>query len=227
MIDEMRAGVEALGGRFEGFTPVLPAVFARIPLVSIPRLAMNPWVVRISEDRPVDALMNVSAYAIHADTWWTNGYTGGPWDLTVEDTGVDATHPAFAPVNIQARVFHTVAQTYVNYADQPANPDDLHSHGTHVAGTVASNDARYRGVAYGLRTLINVKAGWLTNTGGGQMDVMDGMAGVDWAVQTAGADGVSLSFGGGGGGSETPWQRVFDAVFDGLHVAGAIPAGDA
>src|SRR2546422_4273929 len=146
MIDEMRAGVEALGGRFEGFTPVLPAVFARIPLVSIPRLAMNPWVVRISEDRPVDALMNVSAYAIHADTWWTNGYTGGPWDLTVEDTGIDSTHPAFAPVTIQANVFHAAGQSDSCYAHQPTNPDDLHVHETHVAGTVASNDNGCRGI---------------------------------------------------------------------------------
>src|SRR2546427_601841 len=56
---------------------------------------------------------------------------------------------------------------------------------------------------------------------------VDGMAGVDWAVQTAGADVISLSFGGGGGVSDTPWQRFFDAVVDGLHVAVAIAAGNA
>src|SRR5881628_2185970 len=226
MIAEMRAGVEALGGRFEGFTPVLPAVFARIPLVSIPRLAMNPWVVRISEDRPVDALMNVSAYAIHADTWWTNGYTGGPWDLTVEDTGIDRTHPAIP--NGPDRVFHAAGQMAPNYADNPANPDDLHSHGTHVAGTVASADTLYRGVSYGLDQLINTKAGWLTTGGGGQMVPSDGMTGIDWAVGTAGADVVSLSFGGYPPcAGDTAWERFFDAVVDGLGVAVAIAAGNA
>src|SRR2546426_4648423 len=226
---DVREGVEAVGGTVVGDTPVLPAVFAAVPLASIPDLAGNPSVYRITEDVSVPVLMDVSAYAIHADTWWTNGYTGGPWDLAVEDTGVDATHPAFAPVNIQARVFHTVAQTYVNYADPPANPAGLHSHGTPVAGTVASNDAVYRGVAYGLRTLINAKAGWLT--GGvcgvnGAMYPTDGMAGVDWAIQTAGADVISLSFGGNAGVGDTPWERFFDAVVDGLGVSVAIAAGD-
>ena len=226
LFSDVRQGVEAIGGTVVGDTPVLPAVFAAVPLASIPELARNPWVLRITEDVSVPVLMDVSAYAIHADTWWTNGYTGGPWDLAVEDTGLDATHPAFAPVTIQARVFHAVGQTYPNYADQPTNPDDLHGHGTHVSGTVASNDAVYRGIAYGLRTLINAKAGWLTNTGGGQMDVMDGMAGVDWAVQTAGADVISLSFGGGVNVGDTQWERFFDAVVDSLHVSVAIAAGN-
>ena len=229
LVAEVRSTVESLGGTNVGETPVLPAVFAAIPLTSIPDLAANPWVYRITEDRPVSVQMDVSARAIHADTWWSAGYTGGPWDAAVEDTGVDATHPAFAPVTIVSKVFHAAGQSDTCYRDQPTNPDDLHGHGTHVAGTVASNDAVYRGVAYGLRTLINAKAGWLT--GGvcgvnGAMYPTDGMAGVDWAIQTAGADVISLSFGGNAGVGDTPWERFFDAVVDGLGVSVAIAAGN-
>src|SRR5437867_6475 len=224
LITEFRGRVEALGGTFGGYTPVLPAVFARLPLVAIPQLAANPWVGQISEDRPVPALMNVSAYAIHADTWWTAGYTGGTWDLTVEDTGIDPTHPALRVD--QARVFHAAGQSMPGYADNPTNPDDFHFHGTHVAGTVASMNTTYRGVAYGLDQLINTKAGWLTSGGGGQMVPSDGMLGVDWAVRTAGADVVSLSFGGGVCVGDTAWERFFDAVVDGLGVAVSIAAGN-
>src|SRR5256712_1942606 len=226
LVTEARVTVEGVGGTFGGSTPVLPAVFALVPLDAIPAIAENPWVGRIPEDRVVPAVMDVSAYAIHADTWWTNGYTGGPWDLVVEDTGIDATHPAFAPVTIVSRVFHAAGQTSPGYADQPTNPDDLHSHGTHVGGTVASNDATYRGVAYGLRTLINAKAGWLTTGGGGQMIISDGMAGVDWAVGTAGADVISLSFGGPRGAGDTAWEPFFYAVIDRLRVSAAIAAGN-
>ena len=225
LVDMVRGQVESLGGDCLGYTPVLPAVFARIPISSIPALATRPAVLWISQDRPVQALMDVSVYAMGADTYWTNGYTGGVWDLAVEDTGIDSTHPAFASVNIQANVFHAAGQFDPNYADQPANPDDLHGHGTHVGGTVASNDGTYRGVAYGLNKLINAKAGWLTTGGGGVMFTTDGMSGVDWAIQTAGADVISLSFGGGSAG-DTAWERFFDAVVDDLGVAVAIAAGN-
>ena len=223
LIAQARSEVESVGGTYRGYTPVLPAVFARVPLSRVPALAASPWVARISESRLVSLQMDVSAYALHADTYWGNGYTGGTWDLAVEDTGNDRSHPAM-PAGPDA-VFHTVGQTYPSYADQPTNPDDLHSHGTHVAGTVASQSATYRGVAYGLGNLINAKAGWLTTGGGGRMDVADGMDGVDWAIQTAGADVVSLSFGGGSAG-DTPWERFFDAVIDELGVGVAIAAGN-
>ncbi len=226
LIAEVNAAVSGSGGIVGGSTPVLPAVFARIPLASIPDFAMNPWVARISGDRPVPALMDVSAYAIRSDTWWTNGYTGGTWDGAVMDTGVDASHPAFAGVTVTSRVFHAAGQGDGFYADDPTDPDDLHSHGTHVAGTVASNDGTYRGVAYGLDELINVKAGWLTTFGGGAMYPTDGMSGVDWAVRTAGADVVSLSFGGGVNVGDTAWERFFDAVIDGLGVPVTIAAGN-
>lgn len=227
LIAEVRSEVESAGGTYRGYTPVLPAVFARVPLTAIPALASNPWVARISESRPVYIQMDVSAYALHADTYWGNGYTGGTWDLAVMDTGIDPTHPALTVG--QASVFHTIGQTNACYADQPANPDDLHSHGTHVAGTVASVNATYRGVAYGLDQLINAKAGWLRSAacgGGGEMIEEDGMDAADWAVGTAGADVLSLSFGGGVNVGDTPWERFFDAVVDELNVGMAIAAGN-
>ncbi len=226
LVAGVRGHVEALGGEFQGYTPVLPAVFARLPLSALPAFALDPAVLWVSEDLPVRAQMDVSAFAIHADTYWTNGFTGGVWDAAVEDTGNDRTHPAM-PAGPDA-VFHAAGQGDACYGDQPTNPDDLHSHGTHVAGTVASQDATYRGVAYGLNALINAKAGWLVNAscgGGGAMYPADGMNGVDWAIATAGADVISLSFGGGPAG-DTPWERFFDAVVDDLGVAVAIAAGN-
>ena len=225
LIAEARAEVESIGGTYRGYTPVLPAIFARLRLAEIPALASSPWVARISESHPVYARMDVSAYAIRADAYWGAGFTGGTWDLAVMDTGNDRTHPSM-PAGSDA-VFHTVGQTYPNYGDQPTNPDDLHSHGTHVAGTVASQSATYRGVAYGLGNLINAKAGWLTTGGGGQMDVADGMDAADWAISVAGADVLSLSFGGGVNVGDTAWERFFDAVVDELGVAMAVAAGNA
>ncbi len=220
LVREMERGIRSLHGELQGYTPVLPAVYARVPISSLPTLATFPAVAWIAENQPMQAAMDVSAYAIYADDWWNNGYMGGVWDLVVVDTGIDGTHPALTVDN--ASVFHTVGQGDPCYNDNPSVADDFHGHGTHIAGTVTSIDLTYRGVAFGMDELINAKAGWLCTDGGSYMYWSDGMDAIDWAIQAAGADVVSFSFGGSPGAGDTPMARYFDAVVDDLGVPAAV-----
>jgi serine protease AprX len=81
--------------------------------------------------------------------------------VAVLDSGVDANHPALA-----GRVVEQF-----DHANEPVNiPGD---HGTHVAGTIASNDAVFGGIA-DEADIINIKV--LTAAGFGQpQNVIDGL----------------------------------------------------
>ncbi len=221
----LQRALESLGGEVRVGTPVLSAVYATVPMDSLPAIASLDSVRWIAEDRLMRMQLDVSAQTIRADTWWNSWYTGGVWDLAVVDTGIDGTHPSLT-VDM-AGVFHATAQGNSCYNDSPTNPDDFHGHGTHIAGIVASTDATYTGVAYGMDYLINAKAGWACTDGSSYMYWSDGMDAIDGAIQTAGADVVSLSFGGGPGSGDTAMGRFLDAVVDELGVMVAVSAGNA
>jgi serine protease AprX len=106
--------------------------------------------------------MNESAVAIEAGAARAAfRVRGSGVRVAVLDSGVDANHPALA-----GRVVEEF-----DHANEPVNiPGD---HGTHVAGTIASTDAVFRGIAFEA-DLINIKV--LTAAGFGQpQNVIDGL----------------------------------------------------
>ena len=221
---EVIDSIELIGGNVFSHTVVLPALFVVLPLHSIPELALLDGVRRISEDETMAISMDISAYVIEADEWWSAGYTGGVWDLAVVDTGIDGSHPALTVD--RASVFHLSALFDLSYGDNPFSTDDFSGHGTHIAGTVASSDGTYRGVAYGMDALINAKAGYVRTSGGARMKQTDGMSAVDWAISSAGADVITLSFGGSLGLSDSSYARFYDAVVDDLGILVTNSAGN-
>jgi serine protease AprX len=83
-------------------------------------------------------LMDVSRSLIGADQVETTlGFDGSGIDVAVLDTGVDFAHPALAPV----------MGTQQDFTGEGVG--DVNGHGTHCAGTIASNDRTFRGVAPG------------------------------------------------------------------------------
>jgi serine protease AprX len=121
--------------------------------------------------------MNESVDVIQVpDVWNDLKLTGKGVKVAILDSGVDNTHSA-----LQGRVVDNVDTTGTGL-----DPGD---HGTHVAGTVASNDSVYRGVAPDA-DVINVKV--LTSGGSGEPQwVIDG---IQQAV-SRGARVISLSLG--------------------------------
>ncbi|MBL3596352.1 S8 family serine peptidase [Rhodovulum sulfidophilum] len=81
--------------------------------------------------------LDVSRPLISADTVEASGITGADVDVAVLDTGIDMTHPEIS----------------ANFGTQQdftgEGLGDLHGHGTHCAGVIVSNGARFRGVAPG------------------------------------------------------------------------------
>ena len=109
-----------------------------------------------------------------------SAYTGAGVTVVILDTGIDATHPAFAGVNVIEQDF-----------SGDGNGDRV-GHGTHCAGTVLGRDVGgvRIGVARGVPTLLMGKV--LGDTGGGSSTMLfDGMT---WAAQN-GANIISMSLG--------------------------------
>jgi subtilisin family serine protease len=106
--------------------------------------------------------MNESAVAIEAGgARAAFGVTGKNVRVAVLDSGVDASHPALAGRVVDA----------FDHANEPVNIPG--NHGTHVAGTIASTDAVFRGIAFEA-DIINIKV--LTSAGNGQpQNVIDGL----------------------------------------------------
>lgn len=153
---------------------------ARIRKSMLNALEDNPAVEKVwvnGEKRP---LLDVSGPLVNVSVAWNIGYNGSGIKICVLDTGVDKLHPALI-----GRVINESDFTGGN------NPDDVYSHGTHVAGIVAGNDATYRGMAFGAR-ILNAK---VCDNSGLCFDT-DIIAGVDWCVEN-GANILTLSLGGG------------------------------
>lgn len=222
------AAVEAMGGQVIYRYMTRNAIAAAIPPGVRDALAARPDVTAVTDDRRIDATLDVSASAIYAPTWWSYGYEGGPWDVAIIDSGVDNGHPAFSG--------HIVCNgVFLDAAGNPSwdsTSDDVNGHGTHVAGIVSSTDSTYRGVAYGHDKIINVKAAYDVDGpdgGGASMYWSDAMAGVDWAYFTAcgdDADVMNLSYGSAAWVDDDDYNRFWDAVVDGLLMPVSIAAGN-
>jgi subtilisin family serine protease len=105
--------------------------------------------------------------------------TGAGVTVAVLDTGIDASHPAFAGVNLVQR----------NFTDE--GPGDEHGHGTHCAGTIFGRDVNGLriGVARGVSRAI---IGKVLGEGGGSTESI--ASAITWAVEE-GANVISMSLG--------------------------------
>lgn len=216
-----------LGGTVTGEGQFYSVVFARVPVKTIEDISTLPEVGKIEKTQILHTQLDTSTSSIYANTFWSNGYLGSPYDVAVADSGIDGTHPALSVY--YADVFHDDGQYDSLYDDNPSSTDDLQGHGTHCAGIVASTDSTYKGVAYGLDVLINAKSSWLATDGGGYAYNSDAMKGIDWAIDTSkgdGADVISYSLGGSTSSGDTSMSRFFDAFIDDMGIVGVIAAGN-
>lgn len=128
---------------------------------------------------------NAPAYeAMGFDTVFAAGTTGSGVTVCVIDTGIDATHPAFAHVVERNRL------TWKDFtAEASSSPTDTNGHGTHVAGIIAMNDELTGGAP-----LVNLLIARVFTESGGSDDITIANA-VEWCTDKA-SDVISMSLGG-------------------------------
>jgi serine protease AprX len=224
--------VEDLGGEVIYRYDTINAMAVAISPEGRTALAAHPGVATVFEDQLMEGDMNVSAQAIGANTWWGDDLDGGTWNVAVIDSGIDDTHPALSSQSfIENRCLAAADYWQSGMPGWDPTADDVNGHGTHVAGTVASTDSTYRGIAYGLDVLINGKAGYAVygaDNGGASMYWSDGMACTDWALTntTADADVINLSYGSIASSDDGGYERFWDAVVDQMNAVVTISAGN-
>lgn len=202
-----RALVRGVSGDIKYTYHLVPAMAASIPEVAIEGLRRNPNVTAVEPDiqaQVIDAELDnawgvkrIGAGLIHAQ-----GTKGTGVKVGILDTGIDLDHPdlAYDPA------------CSVNFVEGESL-DDGHSHGTHVAGTLAAldNDMGVVGVAPEA-TLCVYKV--FSNSGSG--DYSDIIAALERAV----ADGVQIT-NNSYGSSADPGTTV-KAAFDNAYAAGLL-----
>ncbi|MDP2749511.1 MAG: S8 family serine peptidase [Nanoarchaeota archaeon] len=196
-IDDLKTNGANIKHQFK----TVEAASAKIKAKDINKLASKSFVKLIEPDYEVKLVMDKSAPQIQADKVWAMNITGKNANVAVVDTGIDNE-------NIYLHVIKEADFT-------GEGTDDLHGHGTHVSGTIASTQTTYKGIAYGAN-LMDAKA--LDQYGSGYSSNV--INAIDWAVLN-GADVISMSLGAAISpcdGSDTLSWAVDNAVSNGVVV---------
>jgi serine protease AprX len=189
--DEVAVRILELGGEVTARITAMNILGAALTPAAIRALAQSPLVAAIDFDHPGEPELDVSAQALAVNSsFWSNGITGGIFDVGVLDTGVQMNHPA---LNTHA---------YLTNMSPPGT--DTGDHGTHVAGIMASTNATHRGMAFGSDLIVYARAGAITTS----------MPGMDYIASTGEAEVCNYSFGNGTA-SANDYTNV-DQFFDGV-----------
>jgi subtilisin family serine protease len=174
----------------------IPALAGTITITGLIALESDPLVDSVQLDVPVIGHDSASLSALRADVVQNAyGITGEGITVAVLDTGIDVDHPDFHGRIIAQQCF-TYGDCQPGNVNQSPNADDLHGHGTNVAGIIASNgtvSADTRGFApdvniVAVRVLDRNNSGWLS----------DWVAGLDWIyanLSSLGVDVINMSLG--------------------------------
>lgn len=113
-----------------------------------------------------------SVYYPDVNNWWAHGYIGKNGIIGLIDTGVDPSHPDLANKKMIIRQEEgSHYQDYINGVKEP--------HATGVACIYSSENAQYKGMAYGAKTIIAGLAGEETAD---TSSIMLTMSSLDWML---------------------------------------------
>ncbi len=199
--------VERLGGREGLRLRLIDGFVARLPGSAVGALAGAPGIQSVTNDGSVRLASSGSgstgsgavgsmaalANAIGAHDLWEEGVNGAGIDVALIDSGVVPVNGLTAPGKI-------VNGPDLSFDAQAGAPPylDTFGHGTHLAGIIAGRDdavsssgvpgsSSFAGIAPGAR-IVSVKVA----SAGGETDVSQVIAAIDWVVQHRSSDGLNI-----------------------------------
>ncbi|CAN5255142.1 hypothetical protein BH09ACT13_BH09ACT13_09980 [soil metagenome] len=221
-----------------GFSVVLPAAQVR-------ELRDLPSVRQVSTSTSYGPMLDSTPRQIGATTIWGSGLetAGAGMKIGIIDSGVDPSHPFFAPAGYamppgfpKGQIKHTTAKVIVARAFAPASapasarvanhPSDI-SHGTHVAG-IAGGNARTQASegrsVYGIaprayignyKVFVEARSGVASHNANSPAIVA--------AIEAAVADGMDVINFSGGEPEIEPRRDIVARALDAAAAAGVVP----
>jgi subtilisin family serine protease len=160
-------------------THTIPALARNAEILAIAPVIPMKLIAPVEIQETVQPAADTVAWGVKAVGADTSPFSGDGIVVAVLDTGIDASHPAFAGVNIIER----------DFTGEGSN--DQHGHGTHCAGTIFGRtaDGTRIGVAPGVKEVL---IGKVLGAQGGSSDQI--VSAIQWAVEN-GANVISMSLG--------------------------------
>ena len=166
---------------------------AEVNLDQLKSLQDNPNVESVHFSKQVYINLDSSVPVIQADQVWSkqvvNNITGTDFTACVIDTGINYSHPDFGSCSrtdfLNGNCNRVLAG--FDFVNSDKDPYDDQGHGSHVSGTIASEDLVYKGIAPSGK-IVSMKA--LTSSGSGTDE--DVIAAIDWCVGNASRYNISV-----------------------------------
>lgn len=141
----MKPNAKSVSGRNRPAVASLAALLTSSALLAI----LAPPASAVAQEPPTySSTTQWGLELIGAPVAWAYGYTGAGVTVTVGDTGIDTTHPAFTDkINLTLSKNYVLPYAGASYDSEQIT--DLEGHGTHVSGIIAASaSSKAPGVAY-------------------------------------------------------------------------------
>lgn len=132
----------------------LPFMALEVTPAELAKLAADPLVASITENRKLRLNLAQSSQLVRAPEAWAAGFTGQGQTIAILDTGVDKTHP-FLAGKVVSEACYSLGGYCPSGATSSTAPDsglpcpqaEACAHGTHVAGIAAGKGTDASGIA--------------------------------------------------------------------------------
>ncbi len=193
--------VRARGGRITAEVDIIDSVVAEVPQSHLAALAADSGIVRVFENRGVEASGNGNANvefskAIGAAEVWEAGNLGDGVTVAILDSGADTTFNELRRGADRSNRFLAYYDVFSDQVYEPPfllrSPRDPNGHGTHVAGIIANSSYENRNQVYrGVAPNANLVAVRVLNEEG-MGTYADVIQGINWIVQNKDEYGIRV-----------------------------------
>lgn len=232
--DLISARIAGMGGQVIEKFVVANMIFVEVPSSAVEALASDSEIVGIFEDETKQLDLGLTTKVLGAPVLWDAGYRGGTQTVAIIDSGIFSSHIGFAGVNIDSYQQLDTAMKSGCVATLNAVGEDADSHGTHVAGIIASQGTSVApdlvGVAPGVGRLVSIQVGV---KGKGTKDcpellilTTDVLRALQFAVFESAAHVINLSLGSNTSVDDKLENWVIDKLIDDYDVTIVVAAGN-